>query len=321
MPLIEFPIQLEEASWKLECIFATGLGPEAFWALAARARTLPLALAPGSTTKVVIGRAHQTEMFEALLNHEPNLLGCISRSHVQIEEVKMSDVASERKSVSIDTVPEDETPAILVTNMSTNVIVANRVNLQPSPLYQNDSAKLRDGDTLSFATEQPTASAATEEGANTPTPPPPRSISMASVATAAATKSNNASEAQETEANLAVVPFLTFRVIAPPPPPPPSPFVMVSPPSVTVAPQPPDGVPGYPVPAEEAPQGDNRLRRSTVPERRSTKTDRGDGMTPDRMEVTVQGAVGTTSVELPQTPQGVTLQCGGPGKGEQCVMQ
>merc|ERR1719321_1525868 len=84
------PVQVddirEEGAWELECIYATGLGPEAFWALSSRSRTLSLALTRGTPPKV-IGRAYQPEMFEVLLSHEPSLLACISRSHVQIEEV------------------------------------------------------------------------------------------------------------------------------------------------------------------------------------------------------------------------------------------
>jgi len=161
-------------------------------------------------------------MFEALLSHEMALLGCISRNHVQIEEVARSD-GNVSGVVSIGTLPSDESPAIRVTNLSQNVIVASRVNLQPlvKPLFLNDTAELHDGDTLSFATEQHPACPLGDEAA------------VAAAAVMAKTRPLGES-GDDTEAGVTVVPFLTFRVRAPPVPPPPSPFVMVSPPSLSI---------------------------------------------------------------------------------------
>lgn len=205
------PLEQEDA-WKFECIFATGLGPEAFWSLSGSARNLFLPLGAGAAPSV-LGRSHQKEMFEALLSHEPSFLGCISRSHVQVEEVK----AEANPQVCIESLPNEPETGLLVTNLSSNVVVASRVNLQPvtKALYQNDSAELRDGDTLSFATEQHTVCA--EEAA-------------------AAMARKDKGEGDSGQTSVAVVPFLTFRVVAPPAPPPPSPFVMVSPPSLMAVP-------------------------------------------------------------------------------------
>lgn len=236
LPQPPAPAESQDGTWDLECIYATGLGPEAFWALPAPARTLSLALGGGAAPRI-FGRAHQPDMFEALLSHEMALLGCISRNHVQIEEVARSD-GNVSGVVSIGTLPSDESPAIRVTNLSQNVIVASRVNLQPlvKPLFLNDTAELHDGDTLSFATEQHPACPLGDEASGKS--PRGRTSSAAQAAVAAAAvmaKTRPLGESgDDTEAGVTVVPFLTFRVRAPPVPPPPSPFVMVSPPSLSI---------------------------------------------------------------------------------------
>jgi len=214
----------QEHLWELFCIFAAGLAPEAFWALPSSVRTLQLPLAPDSPPKV-LGRTSHAEMFEALLAHDAGMLQCISRKHVQLE------VAGEEPT-SIASVPTElHQPALLVTNLSQNLIVASRVTLQPPvvALKQGESCQLNDGDTLSFATEQHRR-------------PTNHEASDASIVTTHLHLGGDGTvEAGEVaEDHVSVVPFLTMRVIAPPMPPPPSPFVMMSPMSLTVAPAPPD---------------------------------------------------------------------------------
>jgi hypothetical protein len=213
-------------SWLLECIYSAALEPEDLWAVPLSLRNLALPLTSESGPKV-LGRTHQNQMFEALLGNEPTLLACISRNHVQLEVAKRNHTT-----VSIDTVPEDEMQAIVVTNMSSNVIVSNRASSQSpmTTLYQNDSAELNNGDTLSFACEQHLA--APEEGAASATPQKARQGGEIGT-----TKIDLDSQSS----NVAIVPFLTLRITAPPAPAPPSPFVMLSPPSAySVEPQQPE---------------------------------------------------------------------------------
>jgi len=113
--------------WRLECVFAAGLAPEAFSRLPLCARQMSLQLAVGSTPKV-IGREHQPELFGALLGHDPNLHTSISRNAFRLEP------------------PNVEAGGVRVTNLSINVaVVAQR------PLQQGESTQVLDGDTLSFA--------------------------------------------------------------------------------------------------------------------------------------------------------------------------
>merc|ERR1719401_3199163 len=53
----------EEGSFRLECVYAAGIAPEAFWSLPTTVRHLSFTLSPGSPAKA-IGRQHQPEMFE-----------------------------------------------------------------------------------------------------------------------------------------------------------------------------------------------------------------------------------------------------------------
>lgn len=217
---------LKEHLWELFCIFAAGLAPEAFWALPSSVRTLRLPLFPDSPPQV-LGRTSQAEMFETLLAHDAGLLQCISRKHVQLE------VASDEPT-SIASVPMELQPALLVTNLSQNLIVASRVTLQPPvvALKQGEATQLHDGDTLSFATEQrggPSSHEASDAS------------EISAVTTTLHLGGDGSVEVGEpAEDHVSVVPFLTMRVIAPPMPPPPSPFVMMNPMSLTVAPAPPD---------------------------------------------------------------------------------
>lgn len=237
VPVSQLEVEhLEERSWTLECIYAIGLGPEAFWALPSRVRTLSLPSCAGSPR--ILGRTHQKEMFEALLSHEPNMLVCISRSHVQVEEVSRKN-GNSNAAVSIDSTPQDEMPPLLITNLSQNVIVASQVNeASAKALYQNDTAELRDGDTLSFAKEQHAEPAASETaGGGTPRSGASAAQTQASSAPTPMATRRDVVDPDGAEANIEVVPFLTFRVTAPPAPPPPSPslFVMMSPPSLTIS--------------------------------------------------------------------------------------
>ncbi|CAE8708415.1 unnamed protein product, partial [Polarella glacialis] len=119
--------QLQEADvWRLECVFAAGLAPEAFAKLPPSARQLSFQLRPGDSAAKVVGREHQPEIFAALLAHEPGLLSRVSRNHFRIEAP-----------------PEAKSSGVRVTNLSANVaVVAQR------PLRQGESAHVLDGDTL-----------------------------------------------------------------------------------------------------------------------------------------------------------------------------
>lgn len=116
--------QFQDGTWQLECIFACGLAPEAFWALPTSIRHMSITLLPGSAPKL-IGRQHQLEIFEALVGRDPTLLACISRTHFKLEATQDGSVR--------------------VTNMSQNIAVVSG-----KPLLQNDSTDVPTGDTLSF---------------------------------------------------------------------------------------------------------------------------------------------------------------------------
>lgn len=120
-------------AWRLECVFAAGVAPEAFAALPLCARQVSFQLAPGSPSKT-IGCDHQADFFAALLYHEPSLLEKVSSSHFRLDPLG--------KGV--------EGPKI--TNLSPNTaIVAQR------PLQQGQSTIVLDGDTISFTHEAPAA--------------------------------------------------------------------------------------------------------------------------------------------------------------------
>eukprot|EP00929_Paragymnodinium_shiwhaense_P075916 TRINITY_DN3889_c0_g1_i2.p1 TRINITY_DN3889_c0_g1~~TRINITY_DN3889_c0_g1_i2.p1 ORF type:complete len:1032 (-),score=220.04 TRINITY_DN3889_c0_g1_i2:393-3488(-) len=65
---------------RLDCVVAEGLTADQLNALPAEVKTLPLT---GSST--VVGRQHQSRLFEELLTNMPQNLSFISRSHVQVE--------------------------------------------------------------------------------------------------------------------------------------------------------------------------------------------------------------------------------------------
>jgi len=125
LPGLEMQVLPQESCWSLECIYASGLAPEAFLALPSVMRKMSFALAPGLPA-MLIGRQHQPEMFEAMLGRENSLLAFVSRNHFRLEV--------------------GESGTVKVTNMSQNIaVVAQR------PLHQNDGVEVVDGDTLSFA--------------------------------------------------------------------------------------------------------------------------------------------------------------------------
>lgn len=114
--------------WELECIFAAGLRHDALVAAVGAARSFRFALGLGGAT-VSVGRQQQVAVFEALLAHQPELLGFVSRSHLQLES--------------------DGNGGITVTNLSQNVVIKNTANL----LNRGDVANVGVNDTLSFAAQ------------------------------------------------------------------------------------------------------------------------------------------------------------------------
>lgn len=310
--LLEQEAALEEHTWHLECIFAAGLAPEAFWALPSNIRTLALPLAPG-TAPNVLGRSNQGGMFEALLSHDSGLLQCISRRHVQLE------VAADEH-LSINSLPADlHQPSLLVTNLSQNLIVASRVNLQPLvlALNQGDSAQLHDGDTLSFATEQ-------HRLLTTAAPIGPEASGAATRTTLNAVGDEAGDSSEIVEDHVSVVPFLTMRVNAPAAPPPPSPFVMMSPPSLSVAAAPPE----TPVAFREDP--DLPEEGSATPARLSARghsSTSPNGITvqsggPDMSSPEVRLSCGTVPTANPKASTGKASQKGNAGqRQDECSVQ
>lgn len=118
-------------AWRLECVFAAGVAPEAFAALPLCARQVSFQISPGTPSKN-IGREHQADFFAALLYHEPSLLEKVSRSHFRLDPL------------------EKGVDGPKITNLSPNIaIVAQR------PLQQGQSAIVLDGDTISFTHAAP----------------------------------------------------------------------------------------------------------------------------------------------------------------------
>lgn len=115
------------AHWVLECIFGEGCSMDALASLPFTLRTYPFKLTPDMPT-VKVGRQHQTSMFEAVLEHRRDLLGFVSRSHLQLQS--------------------DGFGGMYATNLSPNIaLIGNSV------LHNGRSTFLTAGDTLSFAAQ------------------------------------------------------------------------------------------------------------------------------------------------------------------------
>lgn len=113
-----------EGGWKLECVYAAGMTPAVFAEVPPRLKTVTFNLPPGAPP-MMMGRQHQTSMFEALLREQKELLAFVSRNHLQLEGV---------------------TGGIKTTNQSQNITIVGS-----SVLQQGESGQLNNGDTLSFA--------------------------------------------------------------------------------------------------------------------------------------------------------------------------
>lgn len=118
----------------MTCTYAKGLSSEDLEALPPQHTGLT-ASRGAEKNHVVVGRQQQPEVFEALLRGSPELRQCISRSHVKLEPASQVDEEGCRERLRL-------------TNLSSNLVV-----LQGScPLRRNESAWLRDGQTITFTT-------------------------------------------------------------------------------------------------------------------------------------------------------------------------
>lgn len=117
----------KEETWRLELVFAAGLSPEALMRIPISTRQFCFALSP-SRPSVVIGRQHQMQMFEALLQNQSELLAYVSRSHLQLELTGEGH--------------------LLVTNLSQNISIA-----ATDILTHGEAASMASGDVISFAAQ------------------------------------------------------------------------------------------------------------------------------------------------------------------------
>jgi len=191
---------LPQAAWRLDCMYASGLSADAFWALPASVRSINFELAM-DCPYIVIGRTHQRELFEALLANDKPTLTYVSRSHFKFEFIDGQEPPELGHVVSV----------LQVTNMSQNVAA-----IGGHPLRQGESTIARDGDTIGFLTPPPVP----EDGSADM-----QESSQAGMADASRTRA--ASRGSSKQPNLDAqdeapgAPFLTFRLVGPQPPQPP----------------------------------------------------------------------------------------------------
>lgn len=187
--------------WQLECMYTAGLSAEALVAKPPHERAMSFVLQPNSP--MIVGRAFQTELFESLLANDPERLTLISRSHVRLELAERTAEES-----------ESSLPTVRVTGLGQNATMVGAMLL-----HQGESIEMRNGDTLGFTAPllAREASARSEFSCEVDSKTPSSAVGTVDL-----------------QADEAVAPFLTLRLVAPAPPAPPPACIMENPPSLTV---------------------------------------------------------------------------------------
>lgn len=110
-----------------ECIYGEGCASEALSSMPLELRSFIFKLTP-ERPRVMVGRQHQNCLFETALMHRRDLMGFVSRSHLQVQS--------------------DGQRGLYVTNLSQNIALVGA-----SILESGQSSYVKAGDTLSFAAQ------------------------------------------------------------------------------------------------------------------------------------------------------------------------